>query len=226
MATIYILGYQSFSRYFMSQSSVSLIFPSNTSRSSLCIYFTFSYCVGSTLSCLAARAQLYIFSLPVRLPPPPPPGYWYTSIFFLASSAPLHEIAVSFFFLRSRANTLPFLSLRLTPRLSLECFSDFILFLSLVVPFFLCFLLLLSCTSQSSPWTASPLGFLLRISFSNFRDYAIPPCSSSPFCCFLPYSSINHGWQPRFRHVPYFILPFQLSHIPVCIKWVYSPFCS
>ena len=38
-----------------------------------------------------------------------------------------------------------------------------------------------------------------------FLDHATQPCSSSPFCYFLPYSPISYGWQPLFWQVPYFI---------------------
>ena len=63
---------------------------------------------------------------------PPPLSYWYASFLFLAGPGHLNEIAVSAF---SRsplgdANAFSFLALRLIPRISLERFSDFTLFLS------------------------------------------------------------------------------------------------
>ena len=85
----------------------------------------------------------------------PPPGYWYTSFFFMqAGPGSLHELAVSAFS-RSplgRANTLSFLIPSLNPPcVYLKCSSHISpCFSALAFPFFLSFLLLLSCTSQTS----------------------------------------------------------------------------
>ena len=70
-------------------------------------------------------------------------------------------------------------------------------FFALAFPFFLPFHIFLSCTSQTSLRTSSPLGFLLSIYSSCpyfLNNYDIPPYSSSPFCCFLSFNSMNHAW--------------------------------
>ena len=90
---------------------------------------------------------------------PPPPDNWYTYFFFLAGPRPQHEVAVSEFWRSPVGHTNTFSIL--SSRISLECSSSFTLFSALVVPFFLSFPLLLSCTPQIHPWTLSLLGFLL-----------------------------------------------------------------
>ena len=81
---------------------------------------------------------------------------------------------------------------------------------------FLSFILLLSCTPETSLWTASLLGSFNILAY--FLDYAISPYSSSPLCDLLPYSPISYGWQPLFWHVPYFTLAFRLSHVYVLVS--------
>ena len=52
-------------------------------------------------------------------------------------------------------------------------------------------------TDSASSWS-SPKSFDI-----NVLDYVIPSYSSSPFCCFLPYSpyQLYYGWQPLFWHI-------------------------
>ena len=79
------------------------------------------------------------------------------------------------------------------------------------------------CTPQTSLW--KNLQYLSLVSsciLPYLLHYAIGPYSSSPSCCFLPYRPISHGWQPLLRHVPYSMLPFQLSHVSFRFKWVHS----
>ena len=91
VAIIYLLGWQSYSRYYLVYQNFSMSHP---------LIFLIS-------SSSASRPSLY--SSP-RLPQRelysrlhchkgtsvrPPPNYWYTSFFFLAGLGPLHEIAVS-----------------------------------------------------------------------------------------------------------------------------------
>ena len=104
--------------------------------------------------------------------------------------------------------------------------SSFTIFLKSYVAllFFLSFLLLLTCTPQTYLRTASLVGFFPHTSIlSRLRCPAFP---SSSFFYFLPYSPISYGWQPLFRHVPYFVLPVQLSRVSISFKWVHSEFCS
>ena len=121
-----------------------------------CIFHTLPLCeFYSLLLCHKGTSVLF---------PPPPPDYWPTSFFFLAGPGPLHEIAVSAF-LRSplgRANSFSFLFLLLIPRKSLSVSPLSPCFLALAFPLFLYFLLLLSCTPQTSLWTVYLLGFLLQ----------------------------------------------------------------
>ena len=94
---------------------------------------------------------------------PPPLDYWYTSFFFLADPGPLHEIAVRAFS-RSplgRADTFSILVLLLTPHKSLRDPPPSPCFVALAFPLFILFILLLSCTPQTSLWTVYLLGFLL-----------------------------------------------------------------
>ena len=127
---------------------------------------------------------------------PPPLDYWYTSFFFLTGPGPLHEIVVSTFS-RSplgRANTLSFLFLLLTPGLNVPppspCFLAlaFSLFLSLILP--------LSCTPKL--FCGQHISLIFSYILPYVLYYAIPPYSSSPFCCFLPHSPISPGWQSLF----------------------------
>ena len=113
---------------------------------------------------------------------PPPLDYWYTSFFFLAAPGPLHELAVS---ARSRSSLarankvyIP-ISSRTPPvyLLSVPLLST--RFVALAFPLALSFLLLLSCTPQTSLWTVSLLGFLYIHPY--VLDYVIPPYSSLPF---------------------------------------------
>ena len=180
-----------------------------------CIFHILPLCEFCSTVCHKGTSVLF----------PPPPDYWHTSFVCLAGPGPLHEIAVSAFS-RSplgREHTSSFLFLQLTPRKSLECSSSFTLLHSASLSLISIFSFL-SCTPQTSLWTV----YIFLVS-SNilpyFLDYAIPPYSSSPFCYLLPYSPISYGWQPLFWHVLYYILSFQLSHVPICFKWVHSQFC-
>ena len=143
------------------------------------------------------------------------------NILFLVGPGPLHEIAVSAFS-RSplgRADTFSFQYLPSTPRISLTASPLSPYFLALAFPFLLLFLLLLSCTGQTSLKTVPPLGLPLNPSIFQilwttlshhiparpFMDYVIPSYSSSTFCYFLPYSYYQLWLETYFVAYSYFI---------------------
>ena len=122
---------------------------------------------------------------PVRLLPPP--GYWSTS-FLLSNRSPTRKLQ----FQRFREvhwdvqNTFSFISVRFIPRIFFRVSPMSPWFLALAFPFFLSFLLPVSCTSQTSLRTSSL--WFHPIFLPCLLCYAIPPYSSSPFCYFLQYS--------------------------------------
>ena len=162
----------------MSHSSIFLI-SCSTSRSSL--YISHSPTVRVLLYFFPTRAHLCIFPLL--------PTTGIRTSFFLAGPGPLPETAVSTFsrIPMGRANTFSFLFLLLTPRISLEVFLLFHLFLSLACPFFPPFLLLLYITPQTSLWTtlesaALPprhfhVYFILPHAIFTWVDAVVPPCN-------------------------------------------------
>ena len=86
----------------------------------------------------------------------------------------------------------------LNPPYILQVFSSISpCFLALVLRSFLSFPLRLSCISHSSPRTLHLLDFLLHPSTLSPRRYPTL-FQRSPFCYFLPYSSISYGRQPFF----------------------------
>ena len=88
--------------------------------------------------------------------------------------------------------------------------------LALGFPSFLSLLLLLSCTPQTYLRPVSLLGFLPYIS--------LPFCSRSSFVTFSHTAlSTMYGWQPRFWHVPCFILPNQHHVSAVIVLSGYIP---
>lgn len=141
------------------------------------------------------------------------PDYWYTSFFFLVGPGLLHEIVVSAFS-RSplgRVSTLSFISL-LTSRISLNALP-----LPPIVST-LAFHVFYACLVPSKLLYGQRLFLVSSYLFPYFLDYFTPSYSSSPSCCSLPYSLINYGWQPLSWHVPYFILPFELSHVSIFLS--------
>ena len=142
---------------------------------------------------------------------PPPLHSWYTSFFVLVGPGSLHEFAVSAFsrFPLGRATTfVPYIFL--PARISRRS-SPFTLFLGASLSLVLSFLSLLSCTPQTYLWTAYLLGFLLCPSIlSRLR------CPSLFQLAVLLLSPIHlyQLWLAfSFLHVPYFMLPFQHSHV-------------
>ena len=95
-----------------------------------------------------------------------------------------------------RANTFSFLYVLLTPRKSLTVppLSPCILALvyRLFYPFFF------FCLAPLKLLYGQYLFLVSSYILPYFLDYAIPPYSSSPFRCFLPYSPISYSWQPFF----------------------------
>ena len=174
---------------FISHTTIPLTSPSSTSRSSF-VKFVFSYYASSTLYCFAAEAYMCTYFLLPRLP---------VYLFLLsAGPGPLHEIAI---FSRGRSvtpNTIPLSCLPLPPRICLKCFSDLSSFFSATRS-----LVLLPTTSSASviylPDFSADITSSSRfppISFQFSLNHVIPLYFSSPYCYFLPYSSINYGWQP------------------------------
>ena len=105
-------------------------------------------------------------------------------LFFLAGPGALHEIALSVFSCSPLRRVCTFSCLfRLIPRIYLSVPPPSPCFLALAFPFFLPFLSLPSCTSQTSLWTASssfpPISFH---AFSTTLSYLIPayPFVTSP----------------------------------------------
>ena len=114
---------------------------------------------------------------------PPPPGYWYTAFFFLACPSHLHESTASAF-TRSPlglANTFSFIFLASIPRISPSVFLILPCFVALAFPFFLSFLLILPCTTQTSRRTSPLLGFPLYPSILSQLRY---PTLWRPFVTF------------------------------------------
>ena len=153
-------------------------------------------------------------------------------LLFLAGPGHLHEIAASVFS-RSplgRANTFSFLFLGSIPRLSLKRFSYFTLFLKRYEAFplflsFLSFLLLLSCASQTSrtDMVSSRFPPLYHHTFSSTLSHLIPARLFVTFS-HTALSTIMVG-NLFFGFFPYFTLPFQLSHVYICLEWAHSQFC-
>ena len=142
--------------------------------SEMCIrdrLFTFSHNVSSTLLLCHRDTSAHCR---------PPPDYWYTYFLFLADPDPLQEIAVSAFSRSPLGRAHTFSSRYIIPQNVLPLSP----FLTLAFPFFLSFLLLLSCT----PKLLHGQYFFLFSSYllPFFIDYVILPCPSSPFRYFLP----------------------------------------
>ena len=124
-ATIYLLGWRSFSRYSLVYQTlpchIRLISSSLlTHPVPPCICYILLLCESYSL--LLYHTGTYVH--------PCPPDYWHIS-FFRTSRSPTQNR--SFSFSRSplgRANTFSFQNLPSAPRISLECFSSFTLFLS------------------------------------------------------------------------------------------------
>ena len=158
-------------------------------------------------------------------PRPPPLDYWYISFFFLVGPGPLHEIAVSAFSCSplGRANTFSFHICLQPPYISTKCFSSFTVFLSANFAFssVLSFASVLY-PPKFSTWTVH-LGLLNPKSFHIFSTTLSHLISARPFVTSSRTTlSFMYGWQPLFRHIIYFMLPFQLSHVSFCFKWVHS----
>ena len=101
-------------------------------------------------------------------PRPPPLDFWYISFFCLVGPGPLHEIAISAFRVVHSAVQIRFHS-NIFPQppeyISSVCrLAPY--FLALAFPFLLSFLLLLSCTRQTSLWTVPLLGLIYASIFS------------------------------------------------------------
>ena len=104
---------------------------------------------------------------------------------------------------------------------------------ALAFPLFLCFfLLLLPCTSQTSLRTSYQylFGFLLspsilsRLRYPTSLQVALWLFSPIQLPSTMAGNLIFHV--PCLMHVPYFMLPFQRSHVSISLEWVHSQFCS
>ena len=109
--------------------------------------------------------------------------------------------------------------------ISLQVFLLFILFLSASLslpPVILSFTFVLYppnfCMDNISSWFPPISSIPSRLRDSIVFQLALSLLSpTQPYQLWLAVS---------FWHVPYFILPFQLSHVSSCFKWVHSQVCS
>ena len=184
---------------------------------------TFLSCyASSTLDCFATRARLRIYFLLL-----PAPGKLLSS--HRQVQVPHTKIAVSALS-RSplgRANTFSFLSLRFTHplRISKCFFSDLAFFLSVSLSLIsiLVSALVLYLPNVSADITSSWFPPISFYSFSTTLSRLIP---GRPFVPFSLVALSTMAGKPLFRHVPYFISPFQLCHVCIRLKWAHPQFCS
>ena len=127
------------------------------------VHSTLSFCVSPASYVSATQANIYVHRRP------PPLDYWYICFFFLLGPGPLHKNEGSAIScgpsgcVRYSSNI--FVQ---TPACLVSCSSNITLLLSASL-FLSSFLILLSCTGESSLWTVPPLGLLNPCTFCRLR---------------------------------------------------------
>ena len=184
----------------MSHSSILLIPPSKTSRSSL--HISHSPTVSSALYCFATRAHMFIFLLLTTGMPLSSFGQVqvpYTKSLF-------QHLRVVHWAVQIRFHSYE-VFLFLTRCLSLEFSSTFTLFL--IASLSLVYTGIIYCASVLYPPNLSMDGFSYRfppISFGTFSTTLSHLIPARPLVT-LSRTALSYSWQPLFWNVPYFILP-------------------